>query len=362
MKILHYIILLLILGINTSCIREDNTPVTIPPIEGATIAANVGGATHPHQVWIDLSENSQTFTQRHDWDLAFYNGEQFRVLINSSIMMAVGKVDNQFNIDEVNSQSVSHLKSKIQVGNFQPNEQYIDHPSGNFLAHISGIAEISKNDNQNPVYLLNMGRELYIGNTSPGRVFVGGAERGWMKIRILKTGSHYKIQFAELDSNTHDEFIIEKNKTHHFNFFSLKQKKLVNIQPPKTKWDLCFTVLTNTVKAGEHYTSYTFSDMVLTNILDKVKAYEVKTQNGQGETAYKAFKKTNIDESLFITNDQRTIGSNWRTTTGPKGAEVFSDRFYILKDSDGFYFKLRFLKMLNNDGYRGFPEFEYEPL
>ncbi len=362
MKTLRYIILLAISGFLSSCIREDDTPVVIPPIEGATIAANVGGATQPNQVWIDLSENTQTFNQRDSWDLAFYNGTQFRVLINSSIMMAVGKVEGYTDIDQVNSQTVAELKTKVQVGNFQDNVQYIDLPSGDFLNQTSGIAEISETESQNAVYLLNMGRELYTGTIAPKRAFVGGAERGWMKIRILRTATEYKIQFAELDSPTHEEVTIEKDTDYHFNYFSLQQKALVKIQPPKKKWDLCFTVFTNAVNAGSYFTSYTFSDMILHNTLDNTGVYQVTVEAGQGEMAYKAFQKTDVDESLFVYNDQRALGSNWRTTTGANGAEVFSDRFYIIKDAEGFYFKLRMMKMSNEEGYRGYPEFEYQPL
>ncbi len=69
-----------------------------------------------------------------------------------------------------------------------------------------------------------------------------------------------------------------------------------------------------------------------------------------------------IKTCRFVYNDQRALGSHWRTTTGTNGAEVFSDRFYIIKDAEGFYFKLRMMKMSNEEGYRGYPEFEYQPL
>lgn len=365
MKIISYALTLICSSfILTSCIRENATPVKIPPIEGAVVAPPVGGATQPHQVWIDLSENTSKINLRNAWDLALYNGSDFRVILNSSMMMAVGKVEGASNIDAITPQMVESLKNKVQVANFEDNAMYVDAPSGNYLSQTTGIAPIKENDSENPVYLLNMGKNLYTGSTLPGSVYTAGTDRGWKKIRILRHQNGYKIQFANLQETTHQEFVIAKTNEAHFQFFQMETVSLKEIQPQKNKWDLCFTVFTNVIDnpAINAATSYIFPDMVLHNTLSSVGVYQIKVAAGQGETAYNQFKKENIDETKFIKNDQRTIGSSWRTTTGANGAEVFSDRFYVLKDPDGFYFKIRFLKMKNTEGYRGFPEFEYKPL
>jgi len=85
--------------------------------------------------------------------------------------------------------------------------------------------------------------------------------------------------------------------------------------------------------------------------------------------AYNNFKTSDIDPSKFIYDDQRVIGSNWRNPVGTNGLKVYGDRFYILKDPNGYYFKLRFTRLTkaNTDDQgvkdeRGFPSFEYKPL
>ena len=101
-----------------------------------------------------------------------------------------------------------------------------------------------------------------------------------------------------------------------------------------------------------------------------VGAYEVQVNSPEkGVNAYNNFKASDIEQSKFVYNDHRVIGSNWRSTTGANGPEVYGDRFYIIKDSDGYYFKLRFTRLTkaNTDdqgvaGERGFPSFEYKPL
>ncbi|MDO5616030.1 MAG: HmuY family protein [Cruoricaptor ignavus] len=356
------IFVLLLFGLVSlvSCIREDDTPVKVPPIVGAIISPDVGGATEPNQVWINLSDGKQTTNKRDSWDLAFYSGEEFRVVLNSSIMMAVGEIENATDLNFVTPEMVNDLKTKVQVGNFTANEQYIDDPSGNYLKQKTGIAEIKLEDSENAVYLLNMGRKLYTGTVLPNGVFTGGEGRGWKKIKILRHTKGYKIQYADLEATSYQEIIVEKNSDYHFQFVNLETQSLVNVQPKKKDWDLCFTVFTNLIQnpAISAFTSYIFPDMVLNNRLSNVQIYQVKTT----EIAYEDFKKEHIKETLFIKDDQRAIGSNWRTTTGPNGAEVFTDRFFILKNADGFYFKIKFLRMKNEESYRGFPQFEYEPL
>ncbi len=364
MKKINYFFILLSLIICTSCAREDVTPVKIPPISGAVLDPDLGGPSEKNQVWIELSTGLSKNTLRDDWDLGFYSGDQFRVIMNSSLMMAVGKIENKFNIDEVNSASVASLKPLVQVANFTDNGKYVDDPAGNYLTQTSGIAEINANDNLNNVYLLNMGYKSYTGDTIPGTVYTLGEERGWKKIKIIRHQEGYKILYADLDETTHHEYIITKDQTYNFNFFSIIKGTSADIQPKKNQWDLCFTMMTNLINNPENNlpTSYIFPDVVLHNTLGNVGVYEITTAAGQGETAYNNFKISDVDASKFILNDQRTIGSNWRTTTGTNGAEVYSNKFYIVKNSEGFYFKLRFLRMKNQEGYRGYPQFEYKAL
>ena len=345
-----------------SCQREDNTPIKIAAIEGAVLEPNVGGPTESNQIWIELATGKMTETHREAWDLAFYCGADNRVTLNSSLIMAAGKITNATNIDEVNANNIGSLQDLVQVSNFQDNSQYVDNPSGEILSQTTGIGEVQLNDNLNGIYLINMGYKVYTGNTTTGTVYTMGDARGWKKIKVSRHNDGYKLLYADLNDTTHKEFIITKDPTYHHKFFSFATQNLVDVQPKKGNWDLCFTVFTNLTNAGNFMTSYVYPDFVINNTLGHVYAYQITTASGQGETEFNNFKVQDIDPSKFVTNDQRTIGSNWRTTTGTNGAEVYNNRFYIIKNSDGHYFKLRFLLMKNDQGYRGYPQFEYKTL
>ncbi|WP_228439902.1 HmuY family protein [Chryseobacterium phocaeense] len=360
--------------ISQSCINDNEDPVAVAPVQGSLGNPKVGGATQPNQVWIDLSQTDpetkgpvQTFTRRTDWDLALYSGDKFKVVLNSSIMMAAGKIPNVTNFNQVTEASVASLKDLVQVANFNPaNEVYIDDVKGNFPTGYTAIEEIKADDSGNAIYLVNMGKEIYTGSVAVGSIATGGDSRGWKKVQILRITDGYKVKSADLDGGNYSEINVIKNTAYNYNFVSLKDKKEVFIQPEKNKWDLCFTVFTNVISGAG---SYIYGDFVTNNNVGGVGAYEVMVTSGSGIEAYNNFKIADVDQSKFVYNDHRVIGSNWRNPVGTNGLEVYGDRFYVIKDRDGFYFKLKFTRLTKDvtdangqAGERGFPQFEYKPL
>lgn len=375
MKKIFYYLLVGAAFIAQSCINDNEDPVSVAKIEGSIADPRVGGATQPNQVWIDLNETDpvtkgplQKLNRRTDWDLALYSGPEFKVVLNSSIMMAAAKIPNVTNLSQVTEATVSTLKNQVQVANFNPaNEVYIDDVKGNFPSGYTAIEEIKANDSENGVYLVNMGKEIYTGSVPVGSVATGGDSRGWKKVQIVRSGEGYKVKSADIDGNNYYEVTVTKNAAYNYIFISLKNKSEVSIQPEKKKWDLCFTVFTNTISGAG---SYIYADFVTINNVGGTGAYEVIVPAGtSGVEAYNNFKTSDINPSKFIYNDQRVIGSNWRNPVGTNGLEVYGDRFYIVKDPNGYYFKLRFTRLTkaNTDDQgvkdeRGFPSFEYKPL
>lgn len=318
---------------------------------GGSIEPVVGGPNEGNQVFIDLSSRTTTEIQRDSWDLGFYGGDSFRVSLNTSIYMAIKSLD-ETNIDAVSEADVSDLFSVVAVGTFDvSNVEYIDHPNGNILE--TAIAEISETDANNKVYLLNLGYE--VGTTVPitGSVAVAGNHRGWKKIRILKEGNNYILQYADLNDTTHEEIIISKNADYNFTSFSFNSSTNVNVEPEKEKWDLCFTVFTNIINGSG---SYGFSDGVLHNRKGEVVAYSVNTD----DIEYDDFSAANVVSGNFQ-QDQRAIGSSWRNVFN-EDKVLIDTIFYIIKDPNENIYKLKFTALLNENGERGYPEFKYKLL
>ena len=316
---------------------------------GGSFNPEVGGPNQGNQVYVDLSSQSASLVERDSWDLGFYNGDNFRVTLNGSIFMAA-KALASTNIDPITQDDVSAIQSQVAVGTFDPdNSAYVDAPNGNIME--TAIGEVSLNDNENPVYLLNLGYEVGTDTPNPGSVSVVGDQRGWKKIRILRRGENYVLQHANLNDNTHQEITIAKNSNFNFNHFSFISNNLIHVEPQREKWDLCFSVFTNVITGAG---SYGFSDFVYHNRKGNVMAYMVNTSEFQ----YDNFEYDDIIESNFSSN-QDIIGSSWRSVFE---GTAYDDRFYIIRDPNQNYYKIKFLGLNNNNGIRGYPEFEYKLL
>ena len=327
-------------------------------IEGATIAPNVGGPNQPNQVYVDLSANTTTVVKRDSWDLGFSSGSDFRVVLNGSIYMAAAQL-TATDIDAVNATTaeVLELQPQVAVGTFEAiSGTFIDAPDGKISG--SAIAEISSNDIENHVYLINLGDE--IGTTTPptGSVAVTGAARGWMKIKVLRNGDGYTLKYANLEETTHTEVKISKNPDYEFTFFSLNKKSVVNVAPTKNEWDLNFTVFSNIIPGAG---AYGYSDFVLNNIKAGAKVYLVNA-TADTQLTYDSYAFGNVDASKF-SDDQRSIGATWRNGGGPNALPPLkADVFYVIKDTDGNLYKMKFLAFTNEAGERGYPEFIYSLL
>lgn len=339
-----------------SCSNDDGETIEIPTV-GETLEAGVGGANQPNQVYVDLSTAQSTAINRASWDFGFYSGSDFRVIINGSVKMAVKKLETSditLTQETDNGVNVSY-NTLVSSG-------YVDNPTGVLQGAGAGvgtaIAEVSATDSENKVYLVNLG--LLVGTEKPtiGKVSVDGASRGWKKVRFLRNGTGYKIQYADLASSTFTEKTIAKDAGFNFSFFSLSAAKAVSVEPESNKWDLNFSTFTNYLGT----ILYGYSDFIVSNRLGGTKIYQVLVTT---EVTYDAFVKANVVETNFDASalDQRIIGANWRNggseTTLPS---IKTDRFYVVKDAAGNYYKLKFLTMTNAAGERGHVTFEYKIL
>ena len=342
----------------TSCSDDDTAqgPIDVV-IEGATVEPEVGGSNEPNQVYVDLSTNTTSVAQRDSWDLGFYSGSDFRVVINGSIYMATAELSTN-DITAINSSSteVQDLQPQVAVGTFDAsNMAYIDAPFGQITE--TAIDAISSTNEDNNVYLVNLGYEVATEPASTGSVAVTGDARGWKKIRILRDADNYILQYADLDDTTYQEVTISKDSNYNFTFFSFNTETEVNVEPQKSQWDLNFTVFTNEI---EGYGSYGYSDFVVTNTKGGAISYMIDAD--ATDYTYENFTLADI-ATIAFDNDQRNIGSTWRNGGGPGSLPSLRNNvFYIVNDTNGNYYKLKFLAMFNADGERGHPQFEYSLL
>lgn len=308
----------------------------------ATATINGGGATYPNKVFIDFSANRQTPVLRTTWDLGLYTGsDDFRVILNSSSAMMAKQI-NKNDLNTVTAADTVGFSSDVAFSQAAPTTTslvYIDYPTGDLTR--TAIASIAATALDNKVYIINRGNG--VGSPAPAR--------GWKKIRIIRNASGgYTLQQADIAATTFTSFDIAKDDTYFFKYISF-ENGAVNVEPQKKKWDIAWTYFSNATNFGSGEVPYLFQDIVLLN--RNVSVAKVLT----AIKAYADFTEADIVAQTFLTT-QNAIASDWRSGGGPGTAPaVRTDRYYIIKDGDNNYYKIRFTA-LTQAGERGYPAFE----
>lgn len=351
---LKKLVVLAIAAIVVSACTEEEEPFVLPAVEGAIIDATVGGPTQPNQVYLDLSVEASYVVPRNSYDLGFFTGEDFRVKLNNStsaLALALDKND----LTQVTANDTVGLNRRLDVDAifsslFGPPAPWIneaatwmDHPSGDLKR--TAIAEISANDSANKVYILNRGNNP------------DGSNRGWKKIRVIRNGQGYTLQYANIDDQSFQTLEVSKNTDLRFVQMNF-DGGIVEATPAAANWDLAFTTFT-TLLPVDATTSipYAFKDYVISNS-NEVRIATVNT----ADVAYEEFGSSNL-AGLEFASDISAIGSSWRTVAAPNSGNttgVVDEIFYVLEDSDENRYKLRFTRMLNpQTGERGYPQLQY---
>lgn len=357
MKTTKHILTLMIsagmLATLSSCSREDDPIPDIPPSEGTSMELNggEGGADAENTVFVDLSTAKQTAVARDSWNLAFYNGDAFRVRLNNTSGSSAIEVDAT-DLSAVSESDINPDDLAIQLGD-PDGFGNIDDLTGDISKTL--IPEVSEEEASNKVYVINPKGGHHGQTISVDDLY---------KVRITRSGSDYQLEYAALNDTETKTATISKDDTYNYQFFSFTDGA-VSVEPAKADWDFRFTwsLHTGQMPTGELY-PYSYSDLILINHMNGVEIAEVIFQDEDGSSNdnpdYESFEAGNVSELTF-SKEEGAFASTWRKTTGtPLGA--LYDRYYVIKDAAGNVYKLKFISMgVGEDaGTRGYPELEYK--
>lgn len=311
---------------------------------GSTITGDGGGSTYGNKVFFDLSANSQTSVLRTKWDLGFYTGaDDWRVILNSSSAMMAKQI-NKNDLTAVTAADTVGFASSVYFAQIPTTESlaYIDYPSGDLTR--TAIAAVSATASDNKVYIINRGTG--VGNPAPAR--------GWKKVRIIRNANGgYTLQHADIAATTFSSIDIPKDATYFFKYISF-ETGAIDVEPAAKKWDIAWTYFSFTTNFGGEV-PYLFQDVIIQNrnVQASIVMNTVKT--------YEAFTEADLAGRTW-SSVQTAIGSDWRAGGSPTNPNpsVRTDRFYVIKDGDNNYYKIRFLALTHEtSGARGYPKFEF---
>ncbi|RZK77875.1 MAG: hypothetical protein EOO92_12170 [Pedobacter sp.] len=322
-----------------AAITSDGSTLTLNGIISSEAGSSAGNS-----VYVDFSGNSQNSIDRDSWDLGFYSGADYKVILNSSNGSSSIKVDKT----DLNAVTSSDFNADaLKMGGGEGTLSLLDDPREANILNKTAIEVVSAVDSENKVFIVNRK-----GGSSPATV---AAASDLYKIRILRKGTTgYTLQYAKVTETTFKTIEITKDNNFNFQFVSLVSGGLKTVEPAKAKWDMVWGWNMYFTNFGAGLIPYGFSDLVFINNVGGVTAAEVLTST----VTYANYAEANIATTTFL-NKRDVIGSNWRATTGTIG--VKTDRFYVVKDGSGNVYKLKFNSFHASDGgTRGKPVIEYK--
>ena len=309
-----------------SCKKEE-IPVKKHTPGNAVINSFEMGSDYRKQAFYDLKTN--TFVRQNlktSWDLGFENGTNgSRIVLNSANAMAVARVSN------INFNTITDTIGLAW---------HWDASSGNLDS--TAIKSWWIDDY---VYVINRGTDQF------------GNHRGFAKLKFDNvTSNTYSFKVANLDGTLEEQITIQKDNSVNLTTFSLTTRSVEDIQPPKTDWDLMFTQY---VHYFEFFLGVQDEAYLVTGILTNRSGVQV------AEVFNKEFESINIDDisAVDFSSNIDIIGYDWKEFGFSTGVFIIhSDKNYIIKSTEGIYFKLHFIDFYNSQGDKGTPVFELQEL
>lgn len=303
-----------------SCMKKE-LPLPKPDKGDVITGFSDIGSDYRKQMYFDLGTNQNVGENlKTVWDIGLSNNSE-SIILNASKVMYVAQVHGK-TFDQI-----------TDTTGFAANRRW-DAPSGNRDS------------------MAIMGHNLFIVDRG---IDENGTPQGWFKLEIIEnTSSTFKGKFAKLDGSNETILEVAKNPAFNFTHISLNgPAHEVAVQPEKDKWDLYITQFTYVYWLPEFFPYIVVG--VLANPSGEVLMKEV--------TAEKSFDQVDYEyaSSITLSAAQDQIGFDWKTFNGSIYA-VQSNRTWVIRDTEGFLYKLRCIDFYNANGLKGCPTFEFQRL
>ncbi|MFK7924998.1 MAG: HmuY family protein [Bacteroidia bacterium] len=328
-----FLLLILCLFSLSACFRPDNPYPAFEPdstsqqveIPLGLYDPSIGDVRYANQVFLDLGSGTYSFAERTTWDLGFATGpDQNSVILNSANYMQLANASGK-------AFGESWTETELETLTFR------------FDSAIGSLAYTAIGDWQAknaPTFILDLGLNIDF------------SARGYLQLQILSVDeTTFTFRTAALDGCLIKEHELSKNPAQNFTFYSLENAHSVSVAPPKTEWDLMFS-----------YYSYRYPDGVpywLTGALSNRFA----VQTAQLHDSIQSWESLSLVDTVSYDfgSEVDIIGFDWKAYLfGPPARFVsYPEQIYLLRDTEGYYYKLRFLDFYNTEGLKGFPQLEY---
>lgn len=319
----------------TSCFKEDEMVTPHDPGDVLTAVAEMG-QLYDRTVFYDLGTASAVLeTGKMEWDLAFESTSGgWRILLNTTRFMKVAP-SGVYDLNEV-SDTVG-LRWRFDKSDGNP-----DSTGFGTWFDVNGEDTLTNAE----VYVVDLGF------TSTGVAL------GLRKLQIIDfQDDKYVIRYAKMNGTDLREAVVMKDPGMPLVFYSLINHKMTEgVWPQSGSWDLWFTQYTTLLFTNEGDPYPYIVTGVLSNIRDGVEV---------AVDTLRDFQDIDFDfaQELEYSNAADRIGYDWKWYDfNATSYTVLPGINYLVRTTEGLYFKLRFIGFYNDQGEKGFPTFEFQQL
>lgn len=320
-KMKYTLLLLIVLFLAVSC---DPGEIPISPYDrGDVTTAQIElGSDYELQAYFDLGTNSfvkQNY--KYDWELAFdCRDSVHRVYLNSSLLMK------------------AHM---LETEDFEavPDPKTLDFRADHHR-YLPDSMPLTKFVNSNRVAVIDLGTNR------------AGSSRGYKKIKVSfdDAASEYKLVYANLDGTKKNEVLLEKDDRFNTVEVNFAIGEPLQASPPKADYDLYFGQYT--YQFYEPYLAYLVVGVTINPYLTQVAVDSERDFREIDQNALEVYEFNNYRDA---------IGYEWKYYNLDEGTFlVFPHINYIIRDAEGFYYKLHFIDFYNEAGEKGTPKFEFQ--
>jgi hypothetical protein len=328
---MKFVLGILVILLLTSCFKKDDI---IPLEEVKDPLMVIDKSMYLNQIFYDLNTNKIIGYNSNDaWDLSFdCRANNWDIRVNSGKLIGAWAT----NLTDFNTTNFSNIKSK----------RYFDKSSGD-----PDSLAISNWVDTSAIPFTYTNQVFLIGKTTDG-----GYNYLPFKKVVFKsaTDSTYQFKYANLDGTGLNEIEIRKDTSYNRIFFSFTRNDTIQIEPPKNDWDMVFCQYFSTL--------YTDAGLPVPYPLrgTLINSYNVEAALDTANN-FETINKASLNDFQFSGNWD-IIGYDWKSVEINEGTNsaiytVRSKNNYIIKDTHGFFYKLKFLSFNNYKFEPGFPTF-----
>ncbi|MEM6263776.1 MAG: HmuY family protein [Bacteroidota bacterium] len=341
MKKFTYLLGCLLLSGLTACLRPDSPidPYQAPgDVEIVTIPMADEAGRYDYEIYYDLGTGSSTVVPRTIWDIGIEAPQMGEAIILNSANFMFAYNTGTTDFDGIGP-------DLTRQSGFRNQMLKADDKTGD-------LSKTAISQEEGEVVVIDLGR----GDDE------ALSAKGYIKaVFNRQTSGEVQVTWSDLDGSNLQNATITPDPTLRFTCFSFETSSVVEVQPHMEEWDLVFGYYTTFFEP-----SASFPDGLHYWVTGVRNNWDLVTA-GQIDSTYSWETFTLQDTAqVNMIRDVNEIGYDWKQylfEPPPTGTfVVFPEMVYIVRDTDGFYYKLRFQDFYSESGVKGFPTFEYQQL